>query len=215
MLNFDQIKLGADILLVAGVIFLAYRIMMSGSIGSKTAQLLILEASLKGLIKDADASGRSLNDELSRRQNQLERLLSDLTATENRLSLQRQAIEQQIASQAQIPKPAAQTANTRAPKIEIEKEIPAAPSFEATVRNKTKQAGAIERTSNQIRSAAEDVRALARQIEVARVADDNRIETIDEELAKQDLQKKQLESKPLADNRLGVLGAMKRQVQTL
>jgi predicted nucleic acid-binding Zn-ribbon protein len=178
---------------------------------------LILEASLKGLIKDADTSGRSLNDELSRRQNQLERLLSDLTATENRLSLQRQAIEQQIASQAQVQvqKAQAQTATPKATKIEIENDMPAAPTFEATVRNKTKQSNAIERTSNQIRSAAEDVRALARQIEVARVTDDNRIETLDEELARKEQEQPQLDSKPQTDNRLGVLGTMKRQVQTL
>lgn len=84
--HFELIKLSTDALLVAAVCFLSFRILASGSLSGKTAQLMILEASLKGLIKDAEGTGRSLNDELQKRQYSLERLLGDLEGIEKRVS---------------------------------------------------------------------------------------------------------------------------------
>lgn len=185
MPNFADIKLISDCLLVAGIIVLSFRIMSSGTISGKTAQLMILEASLKGIIKDADAAGRTLNDELSRRQNQLERLLSDLSATENRISIQQQVIQRSLES--------AQNS------IKHSNEAPPIPSFGASVMAKPQ----MERVAMQLNSTVDDVKDLARQIEVSK-DEMNRIETRDEELA----------NKP-EDTRLGVLGGIKRQVQTL
>jgi hypothetical protein len=222
MFNFEYVKLGSDVLLVAGIFFLAFRIITSNSIGVKTSQLLILEASLKGLIKDAEGSGRSLNEELSRRQNQLERLLGDLTSVENRLALQKQSIDQQIALQSQVNiKP-----TIIEPKINSEEIIPEAPSFATAVRQKPIAQRNMERTNNQIRKTAEDVKALARKIEVSRVGaqdtvlpelNSNRIETRDEELEAMNTFKEEENINVIKndDSRLGVLSGMKRQVQTL
>ena len=214
MPSLEILKLSSDGLLVVAIMLLCYRILISGSISTRSAKLVMLEASLRSLIKDAEGAGRSLNDELSRRQHSLERLLSDLTTAEGRLSLTQESIKATQASiearsQAEIrsaPEARAALKNVLAV-IETVDEIPEAPTF-ASVRTVANQAA--NSAARSLRQTATDVRALARQIEVSREHDDQRIETVDE-VAKE-------APKPSAgtnDNRLGVLGGIKRQVQTL
>lgn len=49
-------------------------------------QLADLEVALKGLVKEADAAGRSLNDQPLKRQSALEKLLIDVDVSEHRMT---------------------------------------------------------------------------------------------------------------------------------
>lgn len=226
MAYFAMIKLGTDILLVLSMVFLCYRLLASGSISGKTSQLMILEASLKGLIKDAEGAGRSLNDELQRRQYTLEKLLQDFEGSEKRIAQiqdlatkQAQDLEQKAkAAHALITKIAQNATATSIAskqteqKVDVEEDAPEPPSFQATAvrpsqerhklperrtQQNTRLTERIERTvaptSEAIERTAEEVRKLAETTQPS-------VETINEEKI---------------DSRLGVLGAMKRQVQTL
>jgi hypothetical protein len=177
----------------------------------------MLEASLKNLIRDADGAGRALNDELSRRQHSLERLLSDLTAAEGRLSLTQESIKSMVAPQESTQDIRIARKTTQHPReekrdqrIETVEVAPEAPSF-TSVRAAANQAA--QQAAKGVKQTATDVRALARQIEISREKYDQRIETIDE------VQNEPTKTEPAAtsegDTRLGVLGAMKRQIQTL
>ena len=253
MPSFEMVKLLSDALLLAGLVLLSFRILTTGSVSTKAAQLVMLEASLKNLVRDADAAGRNLNDELVRRQNALERLLNDLNVAEGRLSLTQESIKQFQKSFDQEP------AKVAAPKI-IEPEIPAAPSFVA-VRNVfdygeqfETEAVAIEATpiikrpaataavsqqqaaqstrsvsniTQRISQTAADVRQLAQQIEVSRLEKNNPSSAEKAEAPIAAATKNEIPSEVPAvtasapvsvetqDNRLGVLGGIKRQVQTL
>lgn len=86
MVTFSIIKLAADVLLVFAIGFLGLRILKNGNISGKSSEMLMLEASLKGLIKDSESASRHLNDELQRRQNSLERVLNEIDGAEKRLN---------------------------------------------------------------------------------------------------------------------------------
>lgn len=133
---FQILKLAADLLLVGAIGFLGLRILKTGDLSGKASELMMLETSLKGLIKESESASRHLNDELQRRQNSLERLLSELDGTEKRLN-------QNIASTAEIrPQIEKKIQEGRALVIELSQSVsevqqqssskirqPAAPSF--------------------------------------------------------------------------------------
>lgn len=94
MAHYELIKLTSDILLVMSVAYLGIRFLRSSKTAVNTTQLMILEASLKGLIKDAEGASRMLNDELLKRQRSLEKLLGDLEGSENRAGRAMQTAEE-------------------------------------------------------------------------------------------------------------------------
>ncbi len=224
MASLEILKLSTDGLLVLAIVFLCYRILMSGSISSRSAKLVMLESSLKGLIREADGASRSLHDELTRRQHSLERLLSDLTAVEGRLSLMQESMKTMTTSAQPAAAKTRSVEQYREEEAQEAPEAPEAPSFMATRKTAPQAAQhAASQVARSVKQTATDVRALARQIEISREKSDQRIETIDEVQSQaaperpQPAQKAQPEQKSqaAADARLGVLGGMKRQIQTL
>ncbi len=258
--NFELIKLASDVLLVAAVCFLSFRILASGSLSGKTAQIMVLEASLKSLIKDAEGTGRSLNDELHKRQHSLERLLTDLEGIEKRINQSQNGFEQgrlHIDAQvlqaqhifSQITKVITtnglEVANVENKVESVIEVMPEPPSFESmVVRSPGTTAGipdrqaitqnraaalrkailqkqplasqieretdkppapvsqeAVERTVEQVNSAAKDVRKISEQMD-----------TISNESASM---RSEASPNVAVDSRLGVLGGMRRLTQTL
>jgi hypothetical protein len=92
--NFQLWKLAADVALLLSVLYLCVRFVRSQGSSINTRELRDLEIVLKNLLKDADVASRSLTESLGRRQNALERLLSDLDGGERRLSVSIQAAEE-------------------------------------------------------------------------------------------------------------------------
>ena len=146
--HFDIIKLAADGLLVLSVLIMGFRYLRSTT-KAHTTELMILEASLKGLIKDAESAGRSLNDELGKRQRGLEKLLLDIESSEKRIAdTAREAIETAgsvelkikaaRAAMEEVTRSAARPARPSAPVtgIPLEEETPEPPSFETVVQRR-------------------------------------------------------------------------------
>lgn len=79
-------KLGTDILLMLSLAYLSIRVVRASGSSVHNGRMIELEATLRALIKEADASGRGLSDTLNKRQQGLERLLVDLEGAEHRVS---------------------------------------------------------------------------------------------------------------------------------
>lgn len=84
--NIQNWKLASDILLLLSLAYICYRLSRGTHSGPNPRQLLELETSLRALIQDADTQGRSLNQQLSRKQENLQKLLIELETTESRLN---------------------------------------------------------------------------------------------------------------------------------
>lgn len=253
MTAFQIVKLSSDILLLASLCLLSYRILANGNISGKLTQLLMLEASLKSLIRDAEGAGRGLNDDLERRERNLERVLGEISNIERKVLETQKAIanekdsldkgiasaqkigselvraikvssnyasannSQMVSASAATPQPASMVN----PTVEAP---PEPPSFQPPAR------GAVGRTSpilpprnrqhpnrqglaDKIQRETvvnEQIKATARKSAEAA----KEIERLTEDKVTQSSE--QIPQKaPAADSRLGVLGQMKRQVQTL
>lgn len=216
MVYYAQIKLGTDILLVLSLVLLCYRLLVSGSLSGKTTQLMLLEASLKGLIKDAEGAGRSLNDELQRRQHSLERVLTDFEGHEKRLTAMQEGTTKQLqevdakAKNAQAVFARLSQMSTPAP-LRASEEAPEPPSFQSlTSRSEKERHKLPERRTQRNRLAEKIERAIAPTTEAVEQTT-REVQQITE-VAEESAAKEQSED---LDPRLGVLGAMKRQTQTL
>lgn len=99
MSHFVFWRLASDVLLLAALGYLCLQFVRSPRLNSATRQLRELESALRGLIKDADVAGRSLNDQLLRRQQSLEKLLIDAQLAEQRIE---QAVSDSSARGAQV-----------------------------------------------------------------------------------------------------------------
>lgn len=77
-------KLISDIGLMIALCYMCFRFLRSPQTTSHMKQVAELDATLKGLIKEAGMAGNSLNDQLVRRQQSLEKLLMDLETAEQR-----------------------------------------------------------------------------------------------------------------------------------
>jgi len=87
MTHLEWWKLGADILLLGALGWLSFVLVRSkGAVAVPSRQGIELERTLRGLIKEADLASSSLQDQLLRRQQSLEKVLRDLEATESRVS---------------------------------------------------------------------------------------------------------------------------------
>ncbi len=75
----------SDILLFCALGYLCFQFVRSPRLNAASRQLRELEGALRTLIKDADTAGRTLNDQLMRRQQALERLLIDAQLAEQRI----------------------------------------------------------------------------------------------------------------------------------
>jgi hypothetical protein len=78
-------KLGVDILLMCSIIAFVVRVLRNPSNPRGLRQLGELDGSIRGLIKEAENAGKSLNDQLIRRQDGLEKLLFDFESCEKRI----------------------------------------------------------------------------------------------------------------------------------
>lgn len=79
-------RLAVDLSLVTAILVMAFRWMKASRAHAMLPQTLELEASLRSLISDADAAGRHLNEQLLRREQNLQKLLADIAEAEGRLN---------------------------------------------------------------------------------------------------------------------------------
>lgn len=82
MSTFEVAKLATDVLLGGSLIYFCIRFLKPLGADRHVRKIAELEGTIRGLIRDADDAGRSLNDELGRRQYALEKLLSDIKAVD-------------------------------------------------------------------------------------------------------------------------------------
>ncbi|MBX7137145.1 MAG: hypothetical protein K1X83_04105 [Oligoflexia bacterium] len=86
MEQIEIIKLAIDVTLAFSLGYLCLRLLRNPSPISTSRELQHLEGSLRSLIDEATRSGRALNDQLVRRQTDMERLLSEMSASESRIN---------------------------------------------------------------------------------------------------------------------------------
>lgn len=79
-------RLLADTLLMGTLLYFCVRSLRSPTNPKTIRQVGELESTLKGLIREAEASGKGLNDQLLRRQDALEKVLLDLETAEQRIT---------------------------------------------------------------------------------------------------------------------------------
>lgn len=92
---FELWKVGADLLLLISLGFLCLRFAKAPSAGVDSERLYSLEGTIKGLIRDADASSKALSDQLSKRRDSLEKLLYELETAEHRINKSITSAEEQ------------------------------------------------------------------------------------------------------------------------
>jgi|GEM_PF-5844720 len=85
MENIEIWKLATDAMLMLSLGLLCVRFLRSPQMTGLAAQSAALEQTLRNLIRDAEESGRALNDQLRSRQQGLERTLVDVEGAEQRL----------------------------------------------------------------------------------------------------------------------------------
>jgi len=81
-MQLELLKVGTDVLLFLGLVWLGVRFLRSPNTAATRRHIADLEESLKELMREADRAGQSLNEQLVRRQQNLEKLLYDLEAAE-------------------------------------------------------------------------------------------------------------------------------------
>ncbi len=79
-------QMGVDLCLVTSILVFAFRWMKTSRAQAMLPKTLELEATLRSLITEADAAGRHLNEQLLRREQNLQRYLGDVEEAEARLS---------------------------------------------------------------------------------------------------------------------------------
>jgi hypothetical protein len=79
-------QMGVDLCLVTSILVFAFRWMKTSRAQALLPKTLELEATLRSLITEADAAGRHLNEQLLRREQNLQRYLGDVEEAEARLS---------------------------------------------------------------------------------------------------------------------------------
>lgn len=78
-------QIGVDLTLVAILVLFVARTIRGGAGLGSSPRLLELESSLKGLIAEAESAGRSLNDQLIRREQNLQKLLEETQQSESNI----------------------------------------------------------------------------------------------------------------------------------
>lgn len=87
-------RFAIDILLMLGIIYMATRLLRA-SIGANGARIAELEGGLRRILSEAELSTRDIDSLLSRRRQDLEKLLIDVEAAEGRVSREVRRAEEQ------------------------------------------------------------------------------------------------------------------------
>jgi len=147
-------RLLADTLLMGTLLYFCVRSLRSPTNPKTIRQVGELESTLKGLIREAEASGKGLNDQLLRRQDALEKVLLDLETAEQRITRGMKGAEdtgmtlehavgkahraiKQLAEAIERSEEALANIPKNEPIIQVE--IPKPPSFEEAVRVQPKR----------------------------------------------------------------------------
>ncbi len=80
-----MLSLGADVALMGSILLFVHRVLRNRTNPRGLRQLGELEGTIRSLIREAEGAGKSLNDQLIRRQESLEKLLFDLESCEKRI----------------------------------------------------------------------------------------------------------------------------------
>lgn len=124
MSQFEIWKLLTDVLLVGSLAFLCFRFLTHGATNA-SAQAAELETSLRMILKEAESASALLNEQLSRRQQTLEKLLLEFQGAEERM---RSALESSRQVRAEGSDASTSSAPRRAqPTVEP---IPEPPTFD-------------------------------------------------------------------------------------
>ncbi len=86
MSNLDIMKMASDIMLLLSLVWLSFRFVRTPGTGAWNSRMADLESSIRSLIREADEAGRSLGDQLARRQRELEKALYDAETIEGRIN---------------------------------------------------------------------------------------------------------------------------------
>ena len=97
MYNMEILSLASDIILSLSVLYLGIRT-IRGGVKANLHEVRLLDQSLKGLIDEASNASRALNDQLLRRQQNLEKLLFDISSAEGKAQRATEAAEDRRAS---------------------------------------------------------------------------------------------------------------------
>ncbi len=138
MQHLELWRLGTDILLLLSLFWLGARFLRSPSTARAQREVTDLAEGLKGLIKDADGCGRTLDEQLQRRQQGLERLLSEFEGAELRLSKSvatAEAAKRSLEEHSQKVEKVIRDNQSLAAEalVEEEQQAPEPPSFKAVV----------------------------------------------------------------------------------
>jgi hypothetical protein len=87
-------QLGVDLCLVTAILLFSFRWMKSDRTQALLPRTMELESSLRALIQEADGAGRHLNDQLLRREQNLQKLLADIDALDQKIQRDVEAGEQ-------------------------------------------------------------------------------------------------------------------------
>lgn len=110
MVNLGFWQLATDIMLLCSLVYLSFQFVRSPRINAQLRAVRELESALRVLVREADGAGRSLNDQLMRRQQALEKALIDADLTEQRLQ---KAVSAQASRASDSPEPASIKTNSR------------------------------------------------------------------------------------------------------
>jgi hypothetical protein len=86
MVNLGFWQLATDVLLLCSLVYLSFQFVRSPRINAQLRAVRELEGALRVLVREADGAGRSLNDQLMRRQQALEKALIDADLAEQRIT---------------------------------------------------------------------------------------------------------------------------------
>ena len=155
--SFALLELGVDIALMLSLVFLAFRFVRFPRNAPQSREMKDLERMLKGLIADAEDAGRSLDEQLQKRREELEHALFDIERAENRVNRavtglrdKTDEIQEDRASAGgrKVPAgqaPVAQPRDARATKQEIEQlQRFAAPAPQGSLRSQVTRQTVIE-----------------------------------------------------------------------
>jgi chemotaxis protein histidine kinase CheA len=79
-------QMGVDVCLVLAILVMTFRWMKGSQAQALLPRTMELESSLRSLIHEADAAGRHLNEQLLRREQNLQKFIGDIDEAEQRLS---------------------------------------------------------------------------------------------------------------------------------
>lgn len=170
-------QIGVDAGLIAAIVFFGMRCVKSLNVSAILPRTIELESSLRSLISEAEVAGRALNDQLIRREQNLNKLLEDISAAQQRMS---QVLEQAEEKRREIEIAVRQTQAPAQPRLKPQSQQPQ-PRYqepEPVVYEEEEESYPNRSVDLQIDAVAENIRRTAAQQPQPRKTIDQEIELL-------------------------------------